>query len=72
MADAPHCGTCTCKHSAQRPPGCVCNAGEWGDPTHLPPICDEHKGDRDENCDECEHDFECHPQLAEEVEAANV
>jgi hypothetical protein len=44
-----------------RHPGCVCDLGEWGvEPEAIPAPCSEHVGNHDQNCENCEHDFECH------------
>ena len=62
------CGKWECEHHTfvptSKPDGCVCDAQEWGDPTHLPPVCDKYDGPEDHstNCDKCEHDFECHKE----------
>lgn len=40
------------------PKNCKCDPTEWGcTPSD---ICKEFKGNQEENCDSCEHDFECH------------
>lgn len=40
------------------PSGCKCDPKSWGDfPSD---ICKEFKGDPKNNCNSCEHDFECH------------
>jgi len=45
----------------KRPPGCVCDVGDWV--THpIPPVCDKYRGDPEELCDNCEHEFACHQQ----------
>jgi hypothetical protein len=58
------CGKGECEHhpfmAVNKPEGCVCDPNSWGDPTNLPPVCDEYKGDGIENCMTCEHDKECH------------
>lgn len=44
-----------------RHPGCVCDLGEWGvKPEEIPAPCAAHVGEPGENCETCEHDFECH------------
>ena len=56
-----HCETCTCQPGTIRPDGCVCDAESWPyDLAIAPPICDSHKGDPHQNCEECEHDSACH------------
>lgn len=44
------------------PNGCVCDWRTWDydGKTKLPSICNEYKGDKKENCQTCEHDYECH------------
>lgn len=43
----------------ERPESCVCNPHGWGSAV-IPEVCDEHKGDLTKNCEQCEHDSECH------------
>lgn len=66
--DCDTCATCNqpqCAHhefvKIDRPPGCVCEAGEWRDPTSIPAVCKAYAGNgADTNCSVCEHDRECH------------
>lgn len=61
MDNCPHCGK-PLTEEVKRPEGCVCEAGEWGDPLNLPPVCGEFEGDRNMTCEKCEHDYECHAE----------
>lgn len=59
------CGINECVHHAfvplNRPNDrCVCDAKEWRDPLKIPPVCDKYEGDGTTNCNNCEHDKECH------------
>jgi hypothetical protein len=64
-----HCGQPQSEHheyeTAKRPAGCVCDANTWQDRTSIPAVCEEHVGGHYENCERCEHDFECHPLFPE-------
>lgn len=43
------------------PTGCKCEEiGGWSDLKNIPPVCDKYKGDPEELCDTCEHEFICH------------
>ena len=63
-----HCGLPESEHHefepVLKPAGCVCDHREWGNPSAIPPVCKEHRGDPSKNCKECEHDKECHSQQA--------
>lgn len=44
------------------PDGCACDWREWDYEAldRMRPICDKYEGDGNQNCRNCEHDFECH------------
>jgi hypothetical protein len=54
-------------HSFQAPgrpsEACVCDAGTWGNPSRIPPVCDGFTGTEESYCLNCEHDMRCHPSL---------
>ena len=41
------------------PEGCVCDPWTW-EPSPVLPICAKYKGNGHQNCEECEHDMDCH------------
>ncbi len=43
----------------ERPSGCVCDPGSWGD-VDIPGICDAYEGSKTTYCSRCEHDMKCH------------
>lgn len=60
-----HCGLDEDEHHTFAAPGrpsvaCRCDAGTWGDPSKIPAVCSEFKGEGSQYCATCEHDKECH------------
>lgn len=73
--DDPICDLCGRPKSAHcefvervvnRPPGCVCEIREWGNPSDIPPVCDSFKAWHEDLdiCTKCEHDEACHQRPA--------
>ena len=59
-----HCGLMEHEHCHRyeprsRPEGCVCDP-EDGWSGEVPPVCGNFKGDPEEYCETCEHEFKCH------------